>query len=57
MYSIQEIDELLGQNLTNEDEEAVLAELDSILIVRQIRSYVIARVNFEFFHEGRDTRA
>lgn len=30
---LQEIDELLGQNLTEEDEEAIAAELDSILIV------------------------
>lgn len=28
----REIDELLGQNLTDEDEEAIAAELDSILI-------------------------
>ena len=29
----QEIDELLGQNLTDEDEEAIAAELDTILLV------------------------
>lgn len=33
LYYLQEIDELLGQNLTDEDEDAIAAELDSILIV------------------------
>lgn len=32
-FCLQEIDELLGQNLTDEDEEAIAAELDSILLV------------------------
>ena len=30
---LQEIDELLGQNLTAEDEDAIAAELESILAV------------------------
>jgi hypothetical protein len=30
---MQEIDELLGQNLTDEDEDAIAAELDEILMV------------------------
>ena len=30
----QEIDELLGQNLTQEDEDAIAEELESILLVR-----------------------
>ena len=33
-FSQQEIDELLGQNLTEEDEEAIEAELESIISVR-----------------------
>ena len=30
---LQEIDELLGQNLTQEDEDAIAEELESILLV------------------------
>ena len=30
---IQEIDELLGQNLTQEDEDAIAEELESIILV------------------------
>ena len=32
--NLQEIDELLGQNLTQEDEDAIAEELESILLVR-----------------------
>ena len=32
---MQEIDELLGQNLTQQDEDAIAEELESILVVRQ----------------------
>ena len=32
---VQEIDELLGQNLTQQDEDAIAEELESILVVRQ----------------------
>jgi len=47
---VQEIDELLGQNLTQEDEDAIAEELESILVVRQtlhrhmacIRTYKLA---------------
>ena len=35
--SMQEIDELLGQNLTQDDEDAIAAELESILVVRCTR--------------------
>ena len=34
MLNPQEIDELLGQNLTQEDEDAIAEELESILLVR-----------------------
>ena len=34
MLNPQEIDELLGQNLTQEDEDAITEELESILLVR-----------------------
>ena len=37
---LQEIDELLGQNLTEEDEDAIAAELESILVVSS-SSYMI----------------
>ena len=37
-FSQQEIDELLGQNLTEEDEEAIAAELESIISVRHTQS-------------------
>ena len=35
----QEIDELLGQNLTQEDEDAIAEELESILLVRNTWLY------------------
>ena len=49
-FCVQEIDELLGQNLTQEDEDAIAEELESILVVRQtlhrhmtcIRTYKLA---------------
>ena len=31
---LQEIDELLGQNLSEEDEDAIAEELESIIMVR-----------------------
>ena len=34
MFLLQEIDELLGQNLTEEDEDAIAAELEAIIAVR-----------------------
>lgn len=34
IHTHQEIDELLGQNLTQEDEDAIAEELESILLVR-----------------------
>ena len=33
VFLLQEIDELLGQNLTEEDEDAIAAELESIIAV------------------------
>lgn len=36
IITFQEIDELLGQNLTEEDEDAIAAELDSLLIVSDL---------------------
>lgn len=42
----QEIDELLGQNLTDEDEDAVAAELDSILLVSfMVQIFIISTIN------------
>ena len=32
---MQEIDELLGQDLTQQDEDAIAEELESILVVRK----------------------
>ena len=32
---VQEIDELLGQDLTQQDEDAIAEELESILVVRK----------------------
>ena len=38
---VQEIDELLGQNLTEEDEEAIAAELESIISVSRSCNVVV----------------
>jgi len=38
LCTLQEIDELLGQNLTEEDEEAIAAELDSMVVVSAVYS-------------------
>ena len=37
----QEIDELLGQNLTQEDEDAIAAELESIIAVSACASSLL----------------